>query len=64
MQGLSDGFGSLFWQKRNFIKYKKECTALIEIMVLKNQLMNMELQSIYFRGYYDSVGYLRKARIL
>ena len=31
---------------------------------LKNQLADIELQSIYFRGCYDSVGYLKKAGIL
>lgn len=44
--------------------FKEECAALIKIMELKNQLMDMELQSIYFRGCYDSVGYLKKAGIL
>lgn len=43
---------------------KEECSALIRIMELKNQLTDMELQSIYFRGCYDSVGYLKKAGIL
>ncbi len=43
---------------------KEECTALIQIMELKNQLADMELQSIYFRGCYDSLGYLKKAGIL
>ena len=43
---------------------KEECAALIRIMELKNQLTDMELQSIYFRGCYDSVGYLKKAGVL
>lgn len=43
---------------------KEECAALIRIMELKNQLTDMELQSIYFRGCYDGVGYLKKAGIL
>lgn len=43
---------------------KEECAALIRIMELKNQLADKELQSIYFRGCYDSVGYLKKAGIL
>lgn len=42
---------------------KEECTALIKIMELKNQLTVMELQSVYFRGCYDGVGYLKKAGI-
>ena len=43
---------------------KEECAALIKVLELKNQLTDMELQSIYFRGCYDSVGYLKKAGIL
>lgn len=43
---------------------KEECAALIKVMELKNQLTDMELQSIYFRGCYDGVGYLKKAGIL
>lgn len=43
---------------------KEECEALIEVMELKNRLTDLEMQSIYFRGCYDSVGYLKKAGIL
>ena len=43
---------------------KEECAALIEVMELKNRLTDLEMQSIYFRGCYDSVGYLKKAGIL
>ena len=43
---------------------EKECAALIEVMKLKNQLTDMEMQAVYFRGCYDSVGYLKKAGIL
>lgn len=43
---------------------KEECAALIKVMELKNQLVDMELQSVYFRGCYDGVGYLKKAGIL
>ena len=43
---------------------EEECAALIEVMELRNKLTDMEMQSVYFRGCYDSVGYLRKAGIL
>lgn len=43
---------------------KEECTAIIKVTELKNRLTDMELQSVYFRGCYDSVGYLKKAGIL
>lgn len=43
---------------------EQECTVLIKIMELKNQLTDIEMQSVYFRGCYDSVGYLKKAGIL
>ncbi len=40
------------------------CAALIKVMELRNKLTDMEMQSVYFRGCYDSVGYLKKAGIL
>ena len=43
---------------------KEECSALIEVMELKNKLTDLEMQSVYFRGCYDSVGDLKKAGIL
>jgi uncharacterized protein YqgQ len=43
---------------------KEECTMVIKVTELKNRLTDMELQSVYFRGCYDSVGYLKKAGIL
>lgn len=43
---------------------KEECATLIEVMELKNKLTDLEMQSVYFRGCYDSVGYLKKAGIL
>ena len=43
---------------------EEECAALIKVMELKNKLTDMEMQSVYFRGCYDSVGYLKKAGIL
>lgn len=42
----------------------QECTALIKVMELKNKLTDMEMQSVYFRGCYDSAGYMKKAGIL
>jgi uncharacterized protein YfbU (UPF0304 family) len=43
---------------------EQECKALIEILELRNKLHDMEQEAIYFRGCYDSVGYLKKAGIL
>ena len=43
---------------------EQECAALIKVEGLQNQLVEIEIQSIYFRGCYDSVGYLKKAGIL
>ena len=45
-------------------KREKECVALIKVMELRNKLTDIEMQSVYFRGCYDSVGYLKKAGIL
>lgn len=43
---------------------EQECEAVIEIASLRNQRMEIELDAVYFRGCYDSVGYLKKAGIL
>ena len=37
---------------------------LIEVLELRNRLSDMQQEAIYFRGCYDSVGYLKKAAIL
>lgn len=43
---------------------EQECTTLIKILEMKNELIYMEMQSVYFRGCYDGVGYLKKAGVL
>ncbi len=43
---------------------EQECAALIQVMGLQSQLVEIEIQTLYLRGCYDSVGYLRKAGIL
>ena len=43
---------------------EEECAALIKVMELRNKLTDMEMQAVYFRGCYDSMGYLKKAGIL
>ncbi len=43
---------------------EQECAALITVVGLRNQLVDLEMQSVYFRGCYDGVGYLKKAGIL
>lgn len=43
---------------------EQECEAVIEIASLRNQRTEIEMEAAYFRGCYDSVGYLRKAGIL
>lgn len=43
---------------------EQECTVLIKVIELKNKLTDMEMQSVYFRGCYDSAGYMKKAGVL
>ena len=43
---------------------EEECAAVIEIARLRNHRTEIELEAAYFRGCYDSVGYLKKAGIL
>ena len=42
----------------------QECKALIEVVELRNKLYDMQMESVYFRGCYDGVGYLKKTGIL
>lgn len=55
---------SMFDMERSAELTKEECAAAIKVTELKNRLVDMEMQSVYFRGCYDSVGYLKKAGIL
>lgn len=55
---------SVFDMEKSAELTKEECVALIEVMELKNKLTDLEMQSLYFRGCYDNVGYLKKAGIL
>ncbi len=41
-----------------------ECNALLKILELRNQLFDMQMEAVYFRGCYDGAGYLKKAGIL
>ena len=43
---------------------QQECAALIKVMELRNNLTDIEMQTVYFRGCYDGIGYLKKAGIL
>lgn len=54
----------VFDVERAAVLTEQECAAVIKVVGLQNQLVEMELQSVYFRGCYDSVGYLKKAGIL
>ena len=43
---------------------EQECKALIEVLILKNESVNLEMESVYFKGCVDCVGYLKKAGAL
>ena len=45
-------------------RYNPHVFTLVKALQLRNELTDMELQSVYFRGCYDGVGYLKKAGIL
>ncbi len=55
---------SIFDSEQAAALTEQECAALIEVLGLQNQLVELEQESVYFRGCYDSVGYLKKAGIL
>ena len=57
----------LIFQSNDGIVYGKayaltnqECKAFIEVVGFRGKLSDMEQKAIYFRGSYDSVGYLKK----
>lgn len=41
-----------------------ECSALIEVLLIKNELAGLESEQVYFKGCADSIGYLKKVNIL
>lgn len=43
---------------------EEECTALIKVYNLKNQLLAIEMQDVYFKGCSDCVGYLKRMNLL
>ena len=55
---------SVFDTERAAALTEQECAALIKVMSLRSELGDLELQTAYFRGCYDGVGYLKKAGIL
>lgn len=55
---------SLFDREQVSELTNEECKAALEVLRLKNKLIDMEMQSIYLRGCYDGIGYLKKSGIL
>jgi len=43
---------------------EEECATLIKILTLRNQQYELEVESIYLRGCYDSLRHLKKAGVL
>ena len=42
----------------------EECNALSEVLKCKNEIANLELKEVYFKGCIDCVSYLKKLSIL
>lgn len=43
---------------------EKDCAALVEVLKCKNEIANLELKEVYFKGCIDCVSYLKKLSIL
>ena len=43
---------------------QQECAALIKVMELRNNLTDIEMQTVYFRGCYDGVGLASEAPVI
>lgn len=42
----------------------EECSALVRVNNLKNELVRQEMQKVYFKGCGDCVGYLKSLKLL
>ena len=42
----------------------EECTALSEVLKCKNEIANLEMKEVYFKGCIDCVSYLKKLNML
>ena len=42
----------------------EDCTALVEVLKYKNEMANLEMKEVYFKGCIDCVSYLKKLSIL
>lgn len=43
---------------------EEDCTALVEVLKYKNEMANLEMKEVYFKGCIDCVSYLKKLSIL
>lgn len=43
---------------------EQECAALIEVLLNRNKLIELEEKQVYFKGCIDCVGYLKKMNVL
>lgn len=43
---------------------EQECSALVKVLLIKNELAGLELEQVYFKGCTDCVGYLKKMHLL
>lgn len=42
----------------------EDCAALVEVLKCRNEMANLELKEVYFKGCIDCVSYLKKLNIL
>lgn len=42
----------------------KDCAVLVEVLKCKNDISNLELKEVYFKGCIDCVAYLKKLNLL
>ena len=42
----------------------EDCAALVEVLKRRNEMANLELKEVYFKGCIDCVSYLKKLNIL
>lgn len=42
----------------------EDCAALVEVVKCRNEMANLELKEVYFKGCIDCVAYLKKLNLL
>ncbi|MDL2249638.1 hypothetical protein LJC51_03160 [Lachnospiraceae bacterium OttesenSCG-928-J05] len=43
---------------------EEECTALLDVLTIRNRVVALEMEQVYFKGCADCAGYLKRMKLL